>query len=358
MPGPLEPILMQRFSIKYAEARKLSCDGRKNLGMNRFDPWTPELEAECRRLLFNEERAPVKEKVDPRSPPVDLSLSKATSCDEDLTDATEDLSESEAENEDQETCVREQESRSPELEAECSGIFHEKWASFKEEVKPRSPPIDPAISKGTSCDEDSSESDAESEDQESCVWENESCSVAATPSTLIPEPAKKSQSHPRDSQPQKSAIHCFLENLLRERLNNCNVIADNAKMAPDRAIDFDALVRERLRREEQRARREEQWKQRRSREGRRKSRRGGRRIRVPSVDNRFLSSPPVSMRNSERDQPVLLLQDFGKTFDTREKKGSSGAPKAPQRCESVDDDDEFWLDVKLLQQNAKQSTPL
>jgi hypothetical protein len=341
MPGPLEPILMQRFSIKYAEARKLSCGGRKNLDMNRFDPWTPELEAECRRL-FNEEWAPVKEKVEPRSPPIDLSPSKATSCDEDSTESTEDLSESEAENEDQESCVREQESRSPER----SRIFNKKWASIKKEVEPRSPPIDHAISKGTSCDEDLSESDAESEDQESCVREQKSCSDALIPSTVIPGPAKKTQSNPRDFQARNSAIHSFLGKLLGDRLNNCNMIADNAKMAPDRAIDFDALVEERVRREEQ-------WKQRR---GRHKSRRGGRRIRVPTGDNRFLSSPPVSLRTPERNQPVLLLQDFGKTFDTSEKKGSSEAPKAPQRCESVDADDEFWLDVKLLQQNVKQST--
>jgi hypothetical protein len=349
MPGPLEPILMQRFSIKYAEARKLSCGGRKNLDMNRFEPWTPELEAECRRL-FNEEWAPIKENVEPRSTPTDLFISKFASCDEDLTESTEDLSESEAESEDQQSCVRVQESRSPELEAECSRIFNEKWASIKEEVEPRSPPIDPpTISKGKSCDEDFSEADAErSEDQESCV---------GVPSTVIAEPAKKTRSEPRDSQPLNSAIHSFLGNLLGDRLNNSNVIADNAKMAPDRAIDFDALVEERLRREEQRDRREEQWKQRRSRL-RGKSRRGGRRSRVPTVDNRFLSNPPASLLNPERNQPVLLLQDFEKSFDTKEKKGSSGAPKAPQRCESVDDDDEFWLDVKLLQQIVKQSPAL
>jgi hypothetical protein len=346
MPGPLEPILMQKFSIKYAEARKLSCSGRKNLGMNRFDPWTPQLEAECCRL-FQEEWAPIKEKVEPRSPPIDLSISKATSCDEDSTESTEDLSESEAESEDQELCIQEQESRSPEDEAECSRIFHEKWASIKEDVEPRSSPIDLAISKGTSCDEDLSESDAESEDQESCVGDHESCSIAATiPPTVIAKPAMKAQSNRQDSQVQNSAIHYFFGNLLGDRLNNCNVIADNAKIAPHRAIDFDALVAKRVRREEQ-------WKH---RSRRLRSRRGGRRIRVPT-DNRFLSCPPPSLRNPERNhQPVLLLQDFEKTLDTGEKKGSSGAPKAPQRCESVEDDDAFWSDVKLLRQNAKQST--
>jgi hypothetical protein len=342
MPGPLESILMQKFSIKYAEARKLSCSGRKNLDMNRFDPWTPELEAECCRI-FNEKWASDKEEVEPRSPPIDLLISKGTSCDEDSTESTEDLSE--AESEDQELCIREQESRSPELEDECCRIFNEKWASIKEEVEPRSHPIDPAISRGTSCDEDLSESDVESENQESCVGGHESCSVASTiSSAVIAKPAKKTQSNRQDSQARNSAIHSFFGNLLGDRLNNCNVIADNAKMAPDRAIDFDSLVEKRVRRE--------QWKQ---QSRRRRSRRGGRRIRVPA-DNRFLSSPPASLRNPEQSQPVLLLQDFEKTFDTREKKGSSGAPKAPQRCESVEDDDAFWSDVKLLRRNAKQST--
>jgi hypothetical protein len=281
---------MQKFSVKYAEARKVSCDGRKNLDMGRFEPWTPELEAECCRL-FNEKWDPVKEKVEPRSPPIDASISKGTSCDEDLTERTADLSESEFD---------------------------------------------------------------ESADQESCVREQESCPVAAIPSTEAAKPAKRiaktvkrTRTNPQECQSENSAIHNFLGNLFGDRLNNCNLIVDNAKMAPDRAIDFDALVKTR-------AQREKELK------SRRQSRGGRRRHRVPT-DNRFLATPPKPsprrVRRPGRNHPVMmLLQDFQTTLNTCEKTGSSGAPKAPQRCESVDEDDAFWRDIKGTQKVAEQST--
>jgi hypothetical protein len=331
---------MLKCGIKYAEARKLSCDGRKNLGMNRFEPWTPELEAECTRL-FNEKCAPDKEKVETRSPPIDLSISKDTSCEEDSTESTEDLSDDE--NGDEELCVRVQES--------CSVAAIPR--TVKEKVEPRSPTIDPSMSEGTSCDEDLAEStenlsDFESEDEESCVQEHESYSVATMPSTVsVRRKEKKKKSLTR-----KPTIHSFLGNLFGDRLNDCELIVDNAKMAPDRAIDFDALVRKRIIREE---------KYRRRKGG---GRRGGRRpSRIPirtdnrPTDDRFLATPPVP---SVRPPSRMLLQDFQTTLDTCEKKGSHGAPKAPQRCESADDDDAFWLDVKLLQKAVKavkESTP-
>jgi hypothetical protein len=340
MPGPLEPRLMLKFSIKYAEARTFSSDGRKNLGMGRFEPWTPELEAECTRL-FNEKWDPVKEKIEQRPPPVDPSISKDRTWDENLTESTSDLSVDESE--DVESCVREQES--------CSVATIP--STVEEKVEPRSYLLrslfESSILKGTSCDEDLTEStedlsDTEREDEESCVQEHESCSVVAMPSTVgIRRKEKKTK-----SQAPKSAIHSFFGNLFGDRLNDCNLIVDNAKMATNQAIDFDALVRKRLIREEKyRLRKSE-------------SRRGGRRPSRVATDNRFLAihTPPApSSRPPIRKYPaVMLLQDFQTTLDTCEKKGSSGAPKAPQRRESADDDDAFWLDVKRLQKSVKQIT--
>jgi hypothetical protein len=176
MPDPPEP-----HHIKY-EARKLSCDSRKklNLDIDRFEPWTPELEAECSRL-FNERCALAKEKV--VWPPISSSNSEDTRCAQDSTESTEDLA----------------------------------------------------------------ESDAESEDEESHEREQDTCWVASIPSTTTPVPVKRTRSNPQDSQARITAIHSFMRNLFGHRLNDCNLISDNAKMAPDRAIDFDALVKRRVR---------------------------------------------------------------------------------------------------------------
>jgi hypothetical protein len=177
MPDPSEP-----HHIKY-EARKLSCDGRKkpNLDTDRFEPWTPDLEAECIRL-FNERCALAKEKV--VWPPISSSNSEDTRCAQDSTESTEDLA----------------------------------------------------------------ESDAESEDQESYfLREQGTCLFASISSTTIAVPVKRTRSNPQDSQARITAIHSFVRNLFGSRLDDCELIDDNAKMAPDRAIDFDALVKRRVR---------------------------------------------------------------------------------------------------------------
>ena len=176
MPDPPEP-----HHIKY-EARKLSFDSRKKLSldMDRFEPWTPKLEAECSRL-FNERCALAKEKV--VWPPIISSKSEDTRCAQDSTESTED----------------------------------------------------------------SVDSDTESEDHESHVREQDTCLVATFPSTITAAPVKKTRSNPQDSQARITAIHSFMKNLFGDRLNDCNLISDNAKMAPDRAIDFDALIKRRVR---------------------------------------------------------------------------------------------------------------
>lgn len=51
MPSSPENVLMKKFSINYAEARRVAGHGRKSLQMGRFDAWTPELDEECERIF-------------------------------------------------------------------------------------------------------------------------------------------------------------------------------------------------------------------------------------------------------------------------------------------------------------------
>jgi hypothetical protein len=184
MPDPPES-----HHIKY-EARKLSCGGRKklNLAMDRFEPWTPGLEAESSRI-FNERCALTKEKVGCTLISASNN-SEDTRCAQDSTESTEDLA----------------------------------------------------------------ESDAESADQESHEREQETSLVASIPSAITAVPVKRTRSNPQDSQARiVIATHSFMRNMFGHGLNDCNLISDNAKMAPDRAIDFEALVERRVRSHQSRA---------------------------------------------------------------------------------------------------------
>jgi hypothetical protein len=174
--------------MNYVEALKLSCDSRKNLDMGKFEPSTPDLEIDFSDLV-NEKCAPVKGKVHPLWIPISPSILEDMRRAKALMESKSDLTE---------------------------------W-------------------------------DTESEDQESHVWGHDSCVLATIPSITTTVPVKSNRSNPQDSQARSTAIHSFLVKVLgQHELNDCNLIADNAKMAPDRAIDFDALVKRRIEQEEQR----------------------------------------------------------------------------------------------------------
>jgi hypothetical protein len=132
--------------------------------------------------------------------------------------------------------------------AECSRLFNERCSLTQAKVV--RPPISSSNSEDTRCaqdttesTEDLAESDAESEDQGSHEREQDSCLVATLPSAITAVPVKRTQ----DSQARITATHSFMRSFFGQGLNDCNLIADNAKMAPDRAIDFDALVKRRFR---------------------------------------------------------------------------------------------------------------
>jgi hypothetical protein len=383
MPSPLEPFLMRKFSIKYAEARKLSFDGRKNLDMDKFEPWTPELEAECSRI-FNARWATLQEKVEPCSPPTTPSNSKDTNFGPESTESDVEHEDPEFPVPDREICTiaailpsadtQEPDKRSPrnlQDTRSSDSVMH----FFKEpgqktcNVAAIPPKRAPSILQ-----------DARSPDSVFNFFQvpdQEIYNVAAIPSTDTQdpdmrtdtqEPDKRTTSNLQDAQSPDSAAHSFLENLFGDRLVNCNLIVDNAKMAPHRAIDFEALALER-----KRARQEEKQ--------RRRQRAGRRRTHIPPLADRFAFSPPVtpkerksfkketaelllqafsppcspkSRKSLPKQSSVVLLQDFETKFDTCEKHGSSGAPKAPQRRDSVDDDDAFWTDVKRVQNDVRQ----
>jgi hypothetical protein len=189
MPDPQEQLLMRKLSIKYVEARKVFSGSRKNPDMGIVEPSTPNLEAELSRLV-NEDCTPVKEKVDPLWTPISPSISENMRRVEASTELMEHIT----------------------------------------------------------------ESDTESEDCESHVWGHDSCLLVTIPSSTTPvHVVKRNRSNPQDSQVRSTAIHSFLVKLLGQHgLKDCNLSVDNAKMAPDRAIDFDALVKRRVQQEGQR----------------------------------------------------------------------------------------------------------
>jgi hypothetical protein len=189
MPDPPEQLLMRKLSVKYVEARKVFCHSHKNPDMGIFEPSTPDLEAELSRLV-NEECTPIEEKVDPLWTPISPSVLEDMRCAKDKMESTEDIT----------------------------------------------------------------ESDTESEDHGSHVWGNDSCLLATILSRSNPvHDVKRNRSNPQDCQTRSTAIHSFLVKLLGQHgLKDCNLSVDNAKMSPDRAIDFDALVKRRVQQEEQR----------------------------------------------------------------------------------------------------------
>jgi hypothetical protein len=169
------------------EALKISSDSRKKLAMGRFEPSTPDIEVEFSRPV-NGKCAAVKRKVHPLWTPVSPSVLEDMRCAKALMESKEDLT----------------------------------------------------------------ESDTESEDQESHVWGHDSCLLATIPPFTTTVPLKRNRSNPQDSQARSTAIHSFLvKSFGQHGLNDCILIADSAKLAPDRAIDFDALVKRRVERQEQ-----------------------------------------------------------------------------------------------------------
>jgi len=58
-PKMLETLLQNRIGLKYMQSKKLVASGREKLGMDKNEPWTPELEAECIKI-YEAENGPIQ----------------------------------------------------------------------------------------------------------------------------------------------------------------------------------------------------------------------------------------------------------------------------------------------------------